>query len=169
MLSTHNTPITLSLEIRGTTAYAWVPSCWIRIESDSGSSLTSRTLKTFFSLTAQVSIVSSLSESSIPMLNLSRNESFLRGPVSMSCRISGSVFLSRESFSHIFHASSELAGPTPTAPFIVPFFSSTRKRIALLKPRPSLIVTAVNIILSSLSISRVPLIAELIKNSLDSS
>ena len=101
------------------------------------------------------------------LLSLSRYESLSSGPRSISSMIVSKVLFSRES--HIYPASSAFAGPTPITPLTVFCVSSTRKRTALLNPSPSLIVTTVRTILKSFSKSRVLLITELIKNSLDSS
>ena len=123
-----------------------------------------------FSLTDKAMAVLVVStSSSIPVLSLSRKESFLRGPRSISLRSSGRDFFSIDSRSQTCHASSGEEGPTPIVPLSRFFSSSYRNRIALLKPSPSLIVTAVRTILKSLSSSRVLRIAELIKKSLESS
>ncbi len=105
----------------------------------------------------------------MPKLSLSRNESLRIGPLSISSIISRRDFLSIDRLSHICQASSAEAGPTPTIPLSLFSASSTRNRIARLKPRPSLIVTAVSTIRCNRSSSSVPLIAELMKNSRESS
>jgi len=120
-----------------------------------------------FFTTARVSTVSSVRGISMPTARRSRNDSSRFGEFTNILHdiVQGLSFEGQ--VVHILHASSGVAGPTPITPFRVFLSSLTRKRIARLNPIPSLMVTAVRTILSSLLSSSVLLMAELMKKSRD--